>query len=197
MKIYLIHDSDRKDREKLYRQELENQGIESVELTPAVKNHGVPATNISRAHKNCVRRAINDGESRVVILEDDVRFACPGAFNRFLEVCEGVSGWDVIITGSYEYGLVDKEMAPVNGLVKLKRFSGLMCYMVNESYYQRMLALPEHLHIDKAMTKGSCEAYMCWPQLALQHPGYSANVRKNVDYDITYKKRINLWDCIE
>ena len=133
-KIYLIHDPKREDREVLYRQELDSQGIESWELIHAIKD-GPPVQNIARAHKECVRRALRDDLPECVIMEDDVKFVCPGAYNEFLRVSEfmrgeiATVGFDILIAGSYEYRPYREEAYPGewNPVMNLKRFSGLFC----------------------------------------------------------------------
>lgn len=203
-KIYLIHDPSRLDRRELYRQELITQGIDYVEIVPAVKDSSNPVRNISQAHKNCIRRAIKDDLPRAIVFEDDVKFSCPGAFNRFLEVSQSLpEDWDVFISGSYDYQQVSyKELTPNNlsgnsalwdPYIPIGKFAGLFCYMVNKKYYQTMLGLSEAKNIDKALSSSGANVHMCYPFIALQHDTFSDNVRRLTHYNRDYANKIKLW----
>lgn len=202
-KIYLIHDALRTDREQLYRQELDSQGIESWELIPANKSTLYPVQNIARAHKECIRRALRDDLPEVCIMEDDVKFVCPGAYNEFLQVAGRLTEfsapvlWDILISGSYEYQL-DKEMSDSKyplGSKYLTRFSGLFCYIVNKKAYERILSLEENINFDKQISKSGLSIWMAWPQLALCYDGYSDNTKTESNYNLSYAHNIKLWDC--
>ncbi len=199
-KIFLIHDPARVDRRELYRQELITQGIDTVDIIPAVKDSSNPVKNISQAHKKCIRKAIELNLPRVIIMEDDVKFSCPGAFNRFLELSEALpKNWDIFISGSYDYQVADqfikaKEIISISGLVNLNKFSGLHCYIVNQRYYNKMLSLPENRNLDKVISNSNASIWMCYPMVALQHSGFSDNICKEVDYNKTYSHRIKLWN---
>ena len=191
--IYLIHDRLRADRQILYRKELDEQGIEFWELIPAVKGES-PIRNIAKAHKECIRRAIKADLPQAIILEDDVKFVCPGAFNRFLDLSlqlDTNTEWDVFISGSYEYKTLNQQ----EYYRPLSRFSGLHCYMVNKKFYQRFLDLPEIVNIDKEISKAKANIWMAHPMLALQHDGFSDNVKKVTNYNTTFKKNITIWNC--
>ncbi len=196
-KIYLIHDSQRKDRRDLFRKELEEQGIDLYELVPADKSTNNPVRNISKAHKECIRRAVAQDLDQVVILEDDVQFVCQGAYNRFLELLDKLhpETWDIFTSGSYEYSFDRSSKALEDlkkiGLSKLRRFSGLHCYAVNKRFYQKFLQAPEGRNLDKTLTG---DIWMSFPMLAVQHDGFSDNRKAQTNYNHQYKSRLNLWD---
>lgn len=188
--IYLIHDPQRHDRRELYRRELETQGIETVTIVPAVKDTNVGVIkNIARAHKQCIRKAMERDLERVVVLEDDVKFVCPGAYNRFLELSETLDeSWDLFTTGSYGF-------EPESGsdpVVKVKWFSALHCYMVSKRYYQRFLDTPEENNLDRGLTGA---IYMTHPMLALQWDTWSDNVSMNTSYNVTHMEKVLIWNC--
>ncbi len=186
--IFVIHDPLREDREKLYRKELYEQGIDLFESIPAVKDY-VTLKNIAEAHKNCIKKAIKRDLPIVVVMEDDVKFACPGAYNHFLELITTLpEDWDIFTSGSYDYK-VEKEL---KNMLKLSKFSGLHCYAVNQRFYGDFLKLPDRMNIDKQI-KGNI--YMAYPMLALQYDTYSDNVKKVTNYNEAFKNKIKLWDC--
>jgi hypothetical protein len=187
--IYMIHDGLRKDRRDLFTKELDEQGIETWEIVPAVKDSPVPRWNIAEAHKNCIRKAQARSLERVVIMEDDVMFTAPGAYNRFLELADTLPGnWDLFISGSYD---ASRKSVPKDNLVRIHPFSGLHCYMVNSRYYDKFLKTGgENLNIDKSLNG---IIYMAFPMLALQHDTFSDNVQRVTQYNRSIKNRRDLW----
>lgn len=201
MKTFLIHDPLRTDREILYKKELMEQGLMNmleqteVEIIPAVKEYGNVWKNISEAHKNCIREAVKDDLPEVMILEDDVKFSAPGAYNEFIRLSGELSeDWDLFTGGSYDY------MIEHNGngshhmrepFTKLRRFSGLHCYIVRKRFYQHFLETRGVTNLDKALVGN---IWMAWPQLGLQHTTYSDNVKKKIDYNTVFAKKIKIWD---
>ncbi len=198
-KIYLIHDEKRVDREILFKREMEQQGIKEYEIVSADKSTNNPVINIARAHKECIRRAQAQDLDQVMILEDDVRFVAPGAYNRFLEVLKGLpEAWDILIGGSYEYIFDHTKTVNAVGIAPvtaLKRFSGLFCYIIHERFYEKFLSIPEGKNIDKEVSKVSgASLWMAWPQLCLCHDGIkSDNTGKITNYNLTYKKYLKEW----
>ncbi len=192
MRVFLIHDPLRTDREVLYKKELETQGITDYILVPADKSTKYPVINIARAHKDCIRRALEEDLPQVVVMEDDVRFVAPGAYNRFLELFtafdRGYEPWDLFISGSYEY-TSDGKM-PIS---KLQRFSGLHCYMIHRRFYEKFLALPEKINLDKEISRSGAQCWLAYPMLCLQHTTKSDNTNKTINYDQVYKEKIKEW----
>ena len=157
-------------------------------LMPAVKNHEQSHLNIAEAHKNCIKRAINNNLDRVIIMEDDVMFVVPGAYKRFLELSETLPrNWDIFSSGSYDY---QKAETYSDTIVRVTSLSGLHCYMVNKRYYNRFLETSTKSHLDKLL-RGSL--YMASPMLALQHDTYSDNVKRVTTYNKTHLKDKNVW----
>lgn len=186
--VYLIHDSFRKDRRELFLKEIETQHIDSWVTMPAVKGPHKSYENIAQAHKNCIKKAMNENLDRVVILEDDVLFVAPGAYNRFLELSETLPpNWEVFVAGSYDYQKIGEYS---DSIVKVSSFSGLHCYMVSRRYYKKFLETSPKSHLDKLL-RGAL--YMAVPMLALQHDTYSDNVKRVTNYNNTHLKRKNLW----
>lgn len=196
--IQVIHNPLRTDRQRILEEELLSQRLwGKVNIMPAVTQYRNPVRNISIAHKNCVRAAMAAGVDRVIIMEDDVKFMCRRSFGRFLELSMTLPpDWDIFLAGVY-----NADMQPYSPYVaSVTRFAGLHCYMVNSQYYEYMLGASEEINLDKWMSTpgyGSSNAYLAHPMLALQHDGFSDNVRKQTDYNKQIARRYMLWNCQE
>ena len=195
MMIAIIHDPLRTDRMEILLKELAQQNITEYRLIPAIKESKNPVRNISQAHKSCVRLAEELSLESITILEDDVRFVCPSAFHRFMELHRELpEDWDVFLSGAYDA----KISSQVGQLAKVSRFSGLHCYMISRKYYSTFLKADERVNVDKWMSTpgyGSSNAYLAYPMLALQHDGYSDNVRRITNYNQLVEEKYPLWKC--
>lgn len=192
----MIHNPARTDRFELLLLELGGQGLLPITtLVPSVEETRNPIRNISRAHKNCVRMAKEDGAPFVIILEDDVHFMCHESFVRFVELSQELPpDWDIFLSGVY-----DAKFEPFSDTIKkVTKFSGLHCYMVNARYYDTFLSANEIINLDKWMSTtghGSSNAYVAYPMLAMQHDGFSDNVKRVTEYNKQVKTRFQFWDC--
>jgi hypothetical protein len=196
--ILMIHNPKRSDRLELLLAETRLQGINGdTVLMPAVTDTLNPVRNISRAHKNCIKVAQRLKMDRIIVLEDDVKFVCRNSFSRFLELADELPpDWDIFLSGVYDGVLQDHS----ENIRKVTKFSGLHCYMVHERYYDTFLSANEDVNLDKWMSTpgwGSSNAYLAYPMLAMQHDGFSDNVRKVTDYNTQVNGRFRLWDCPE
>lgn len=186
--IYLIHDSFRKDRRELFLKEIETQHIDNWITIPAVKQFAKSYDNIAEAHKNCIRKAVAENYSSVVIMEDDVRFVAPGAYKRFLELSETLpNNWDIFVSGSYHY--TDGKPYSDN-ILKVNSFCSLHCYMVSKRYYSKFLGMSQKGNID-TLLRGNI--FIAVPMLALQHDTYSDNVKKVTNYNKTHLNSKKVW----
>lgn len=193
--ILMIHNPSRTDRLEILLTELKSQDLGETILMPAVTNTMSSVKNISIAHKSCVRVAQKLKLERIIILEDDVKFLCKKSFLRFTELAEQLPpDWDVFLSGVYDGVLQDHS----ENIRKITRFSGLHCYMVHERYYDTFLSANEDVNLDKWMSTpgwGSSNAYLAYPMLAMQHDGFSDNVKKVTDYNQQVKGKFDLWSC--
>lgn len=190
----IIHDLDRLDRARSLYRELEGQGIREYKIMPAVKRRQTPVANISEAHKRCIQYAMDEGLSRIVIMEDDIHFVAPDAYKRFIEGVEYLpEDWELYFGGVY-----DGDIEMINERIGVsKNISGLHCYMVNSSYYGTLLSAPGNVNLDKWMTgerQGNTKAHVLYPMVALQHDGYSDNVQRETDYNRTIRDRFKVWN---
>ena len=195
--IFLIHDPQRKDRRDLFRKEFQDQGIDMYTLVPADKSTNDPIRNIARVHKKCIRMAIEANHPEIVIMEDDVKFACTGSYSEFLKLYE-IHGkdCDIFTSGSYSYNATPREKdAEYLQVLKLRNFSGLHCYIVKAKVYELMLRLSETTNYDRSIESRKFNILMTYPMMALQHDGMSDNVKKVTNYNTVYKDKIKLWNC--
>ena len=179
MLAHIIHSQNRPERLENIVKQSEEQGFE-FRLWDAVIDEN-PIRGCSLAHKQIVKWAKLMGQSAVWILEDDCVFTDRGAADEFLKLIP--DSYQVYTGGMYgthkfHEGNVPHYMYP-------KTITGLHCYVVNSSYYDRFLALDENLHIDRAISEDCerLEIVLSDPLYALQMPGYSDMSKQQVDYN--------------
>lgn len=194
MKPLIIHDIKRVNRWNTLQKELAEQNISEFEIIPAVKKHKNPIQNICEAHKNCIKHAVEHKLPHVLIMEDDVMFTGPGAYQKFISYMDELpSNWKLYFAGVY-----DGKLKPVSKhLSSTKNISGLHCYMVHSSFYSTLLSASGHINLDKWMTMEKWKnilGYVATPMLALQHDGYSDNVQRETNYNKKIYNKFPIWD---
>lgn len=139
--------------------------------------------SISMSHKHIVRMARLAGVEEVFIVEEDVMFTSPDSVRYFLE--NKPNDYDLYLGGCYGLNQLAKERIEKAGpgAHAIHNFTGLHCYIIHSRYFDKFLSLPEDQHIDNQPGMG--QFYVCYPFIALQHPGWSANNRLKVDYNTT------------
>lgn len=173
VEAHIIHDARRTDRWALLQAELQSQN--DLDLRPVywpAVHADKPATGISRAHKQIIQHAKDRAKPYVLVLEDDVHFTSNGALKHFLQ--NGPQEFDLWLGGVY--------WADPKGASVLSRFSSTHCYVCHHRFYDTFLAADETLDIDQAIW-GKGLYKVCRPFVAIQHPGYSDNAGKAVDYN--------------
>ena len=113
-----------------------------------------------------------------MILEDDIMFTAPGAWQRFLSLMP--EDYDLYLGGCY--GPVEDGITHVP--------VGFHCYAVHERYYDTFLETDPTKHIDTAQKGGIYK--VCYPMVALQRPGFSWNNKADVDYNKQLKPE-DIW----
>lgn len=159
--------------------ELAEQGI-TGKIWVGIHDPASVVRSINLSHKMIVAYAKEQGLPEICIMEEDVMFLAPGAWQHFLD--NRPKYFDLYLAGCY--GLNQeayKRIAEGNGATRINNFAGLHCYIINETYYDKFLDMPEDMHIDNQPGMGVF--YVCSPFAALQHPGYSANNRVKVNYN--------------
>lgn len=144
-------------------------------------NSAVRSINIS--HKNIVLMAKYSHYEEVMIIEEDIMFTDHGSLDFFIANKPVI--YDLYLGGAYALNQAARERLEKEGpgAHEIHNFVGLHCYMIHSRYYDKFLSLPEDQHIDNQPGMGLF--FVCYPFVALQHPGWSSNNRKPVDYNRT------------
>lgn len=175
MNVFILHDTRMSERWQPLVNEILSQGIKNTEVFDPVECSDSVIKSINLSHKAMIRAAKERELPEVCILEDDVCFAAPGAWERFLEDTPP-SPFDIYLGGAYGLN------RPIANLTD--KINGFHCYICRERFYDTFLSVPDDVHIDTAMD-GKGVFYIAYPFLALQRASRSANTRafsdKNAD----------------
>ena len=123
-----------------------------------------------------------------LIAEDDLRWTGAGAWQRFLAGLAALpAGWDIYLGGISWHGTMGPAgpigQEPTSAHFRtVQRFTGLHLYALNERCYSRVLVCPTGQHLDAWLGRQDIRAYVCWPMVAVQAPGWSANRQQVMDY---------------
>jgi hypothetical protein len=151
------------------------------ELWDAIIDKKTVVESISASHKMIVQYAKDNGLSEICIAEQDLYFTCLGAWEYFIS--NKPAEYSIYIGGNYLINDPDKYEPP---LVKVKEYVGNQLIVVAEKYYDTFLSVPDNAHIDVAQ-RGLGDFYVCFPMVALQRPGFSANAQTKVNYNTILK----------
>lgn len=187
----IIKDQYRPHSNETLDDELDLQEIDHL-IWPACHEPADTVASINKSHKKIVEYAKDKGLPEICILEEDVMFLSPGAWQYFLD--NKPKDFDLYLGGCY--GLNQeayKRIAEGKGAVPIHNFAGLHCYIISESYYEKFLALPVNKHIDDQPGMG--RFYVCSPFIALQHPGWSSNNKEKVNYHKNFRKELP-YNCL-
>lgn len=177
----IIHNPDRYKRYETLMKELAEQGITEYKLWPAVIDWPV-FRGISRAFKNIIQQAKDDGEESCIIFEDDIKFSAPEAYAHWIDSTP--LDYDI-----YFGGIFLGEILPGN---LLKSFTALHCIRVHSRFYDTFLSADPEQHLDNALN-GKGKYIICYPMIASQHDGYSDNAQK----DCSFGTLLERWDWWE
>lgn len=172
MTVHIISNPKRPERVDRLHREMGRQGIADYKLWPSVHVPNKPKrTGISKAHKQIVEWAANEGLEEVCIMEDDVWFPAADGWRYFLANKPGA--YDLYL-GGLSRGDVDESKIT-------KRYCGQFCYFIHERFYDRFLRSDENLDIDGAQS-GRGIFHVCYPFAAFCYPGWSDNVMGNMNH---------------
>lgn len=160
--IHIIHSDHRSDRLATLMYELDRQGIADYRLWPAIFDKPV-CKGVSRAHKQIVAYAKEQGLPEVVIMEDDVKFPADDGYWYYLQ--HKPKQFDLYLGGIYRGEIVDG---------RVKDFSSLHLYTIRQQFYDTFLSVDESKHIDTALG-GLGDYRVCYPFAAIQYDGFSNN----------------------
>lgn len=179
MNAHVIYNPYRPVTNETLYAELDRQGINAKFWEPVYDSSDV-VRSINLSHKQIVQFAVDHHLPEICIMEEDVMFPAPDGWKYFL--ANKPDDFDLYLGGTY--GLNDSAFNRIRsnpGTIEIHNFAGLHCYIINHTYYERFLAMPENKHIDDQPGLG--RFYVCAPFAALQHPGWSCNARRPVDYN--------------
>ena len=179
--VNIIHSTDRYDRYKLLVHEANEQGYD-FRLWEGIKSQDKPAVNISKAHRRIVKFAKDTNLEEIIILEDDIKWCCKGAFDYFINNKPKL--FDLYLA-TISWGRV----LPDNMVLD---FSGLMGYIIHNKYYNTFLSSDTKLDIDRAQARRG-QFYVCNPFAAIQYETFSDNTKRIHLNDKLFKNR-NLYN---
>jgi len=172
MQPQIISNPKRIVRVDRLHKEMARQRITDYKLWPSIHIPDKPArTGISRAHKQIVEWAANEGLEEVCIFEDDIWFPSAEGYRYFLEK-KPKENYDLYLCGVTR-GDIEKGIT--------KRYTGQYGYMIHERYYDTFLRTDERLDIDGAQS-GRGVFFVCDPMAAFCYPGWSDNANGVMDY---------------
>src|ERR1700744_1364832 len=179
MKLNIIWDSRRPEKWEPLMAELSTQGITDYEIWSCLILPEV-VESISASHKMIVQDAKDKGLKEVCIAEDDLMFTAPGAWDYFLS--KKPRFFDLYLGGCYSPVKHGWDESPYSYTLEPV---GFHLYILHERYYDTFLSPPDHLHIDTAQKSNTIK--VCYPIVALQRPGFSANNKCDQDYNSILK----------
>lgn len=190
MTAHIIYDSTRPRPNLTFEKEVRQQGF-LAEFWPCLHDSNSVVRSINLSHKQIVQWAKDSGLTEVCIMEEDVWFPASDGWQYFLHN-KPAEDFDLYLAGCYGLNpLALRRIGKEAGAAEIHNFVGLHCYIIRECYYDKFLALPEDQHIDHQPGLGVF--YVCYPFAALQHPGWSANNKREVDYNQQIAKEHIYW----
>lgn len=170
--IHIISNPERIIRVNRLHNEMKRQGITDYRLWPAITvSHKPRRTGISRAHKQIVDWAADEGLEEVCIMEDDVWFPAEDGFQYFLQ--NKPTEYDLYL-GGLSRGDIDSNKIT-------KRYSGQFCYFIHERYYDTFLRTDENLDIDGGQSNRGVFK-VCYPFAAYCYAGWSDNTQSIMNH---------------
>lgn len=181
MEIHVLYDN-RVDPDKIFylTRMLHYHGLEATRIWEPVAAPTV-VESINLSFKTIVRYAKEKKLKEICICEEDLQLTGDGAWKYFID--NKPKRFDIYIGGNYLINNPDSYIAPH---YKLEEYVGNQLIIVHERYYDRFLSVPDKAHVD-TIQKGLGDFYACWPMVALQRPGYSANAGTKVNYNANLK----------
>ena len=194
--VFVISTPNDAARTQNYENQFKAQGIEEFEIIPATMYPKQPCTGIAKSHKAAVRIAKERNYPEVIIAEDDLMFLHPGAYRRFLDICEEVPPHVNIVLGCFYDGTphpITDKIAKIEG-----KISGLIFYVIRSNYYDKFLEADEIYNIDYWISSpefGNANIWSTYPMICLQQDNFfSYNTKQVVKYNEYHGARYRLWD---
>jgi hypothetical protein len=159
-----------------FTKELNEQGISDYKVWDGIHDAN-KVRAISRAHKQIVQYAKDNGLPEICIAEDDLCFLAKGSFDYYLhnkptEFSIYMGGLSNILKREGDY---------------ITDFRGMTLYTVHESFYDKFLSVPETVNIDAGL-KGFGKYYLCPKIVCSQRAGFSYHKKRHKDYSHLLKQ---------
>lgn len=183
--INVIFNSDHPDPDRFDKlcEELNRQGIlKEADIFPCIRGRETVEASINASHKMLVRMAQREKCGKVCIMEDDVLFPAVDGFNYFM--AKEPPYYDLWLGGGYGGRI---EGWDERFYIRTPYPVGLHCYLIHSRFYDKFLNIDPTKHIDTAL-EGLGTFKLCYPMAAIQRPGYSANNKKAVNFNVCLKK---------
>lgn len=181
MKAHIIINPNRAVPNTTLQGELTTQNI-VPEYWEAIPDANNVVRSINLSHKQIVKFAKEYYLPKICIMEEDVMFTHHDAFAHFLLHIPDY--FDLYLGGAYglnQMALNRLKKEQDTATPEIHNFRGLHCYIIHENFYDRFLDTPEDRHIDDQPGRGVFK--VLYPFVALQHPGWSSNARKEQNYN--------------
>jgi len=167
--LNIIHDSRMSDRLEPLLTEFAEQGITDYKLWNPIEDKNSVIRSINLSHKQIVQDAKDKGLNQVCIGEDDLYFSAPKGWEWFLK--NKPDSFEMYFWGSYIVPLTNKKVV------------GFQLYIIDNSFFDRFLGIPENVHIDTYMDELKGDYKFCYPFSALQRSCWSANNKAICNYN--------------
>lgn len=185
---YVINLKERTDRlnnfKNIYYENFTSGELKIIEAEKHIK----PLIGCNRSHKKCIKWAIENHLSSILIFEDDFLLHSNNSINYINEAFNHLpNDYDIALFGYY---FLDNNRKPVNKYwQKINDFCALHCYLVSEKGYDKILSLREDYHLDRLIGRdNSIIKYATIKCPTRQMNGYSDNSGKETNYDDLLKK---------
>ena len=163
--IAILYNDRRDERLEPLLYELYRQGIEEYKLfSPIFEGAKSIMHSISLSHKNIIRYAKDNLLESITVFEDDIMFPAKDGFAHYMS--QMPESYDIYLGGCYNFRLKPGNI--------VDHFTATHCYTVHSKFYDTFLSVSEDVHIDTALN-GLGTYVLCYPVVAIQRPGYSAN----------------------
>lgn len=153
--------------------EFYTQGIKEYKFWDAIIINYKPVESINASHKMIVKDAKEKRLPEVIIAEQDLQFTSPNSWKYFMK--NKPKSFDLYLACTF-------------GSLEHKMVCGFHLYIISEKFYDKFLSVSNKEHIDTVMDSLKGDYKFCYPFVALQRAGYSANSGCVVNYNAILKE---------
>jgi len=174
--IHAINLPERTDRRIQLLHEFKQQNISEYRIWEGVKNVLNPPIGIAEAHRKIVRFAQQNNLEYVTICEDDIHFTSSNSIKYYNSRMP--SQFDLYL-GSITDGTIINQ--------SVKDFSGLTFYTIHKKFYDSFINHEITSNLDRSL-RNLGDFIVCLPIVAVQHNGYSDNLKQHCDYTACFNQ---------